>query len=332
MNHLCPSLLVMTCLVLHAGAYDPMYSDEEVKEIIAAYKDARPSVAATRRSADALPLALRLTTVRLPAFKLAGSSLDEALDQLRDLARKANERDGRFHFVPHPDAVPSKASLSLDLSDVTVGEALKYVMELGGCGFEVTQEQIVYGEAPAKPHWRRLMPACFDISEALASKWFPGTGIAKSGTAVPVSPAEAMLGKLGILLPAEASADFVSGINVLAVNLPPVASDCLQTLIEESESELLVLRTGAGELKPPQGMKLMSLPLHGKEPDVFKTVLVRKNGVIQPFCISTSVALRFIGVSFPKGSAAWLDRKARTLHVINTEVNMKTIRSLMASE
>jgi hypothetical protein len=268
--------------------------------------------------------------VRLPTFKLDSSPVSSALDQLCDQAFKADERNGRFQVVPRPNSALGTGLVSIDLKDVTVSEALKYVMELSGCSFEVRNDQIYYDVAHDRTDWRSLRPACFIISETLAAKWFPGAHTTKASEAPPVCPAESILSKMGILFPPDATADFVPGINALAVTLPAVGSDCLETLIEESESELLIVRIGAGESKLPEGMKLVSLPVRDGELEVFKTVLVRNDDVLQPFCGSTALTLRFLGASFSKGSAAWLERKTQTLQVINTEPNLKTIQTLLA--
>ena len=88
----------------------------------------------------------RMNRIILPTVQFNGASVEEALEFLRIHSRDYDPepdpaRKG-FNMIIKPGTAPSTAQISLDLKDVPLIEALKYVTELGQMKFRITRRGI----------------------------------------------------------------------------------------------------------------------------------------------------------------------------------------------
>jgi hypothetical protein len=324
------SLLCWTTWLLSQGSshgLDPFWPPVVVEEGVRQYLERKPIT--TERPRQGWPLALRLEMVKLPQFAFNDVTIADAVASLKQKAREADPKNGGFDFLLNVDELSSNR-ITISLQNVSVLEALREIVRLGGSGFDVLHQQIVIGGGDdGRNLWRKVAPANFVISESLAHEWFPEAKANWRGDSDTLVAAEATLGKLGIVFHADAQADFVPSMNCLAVIHCTPGMDCLRVLIEESEHRLR-LQQLRKEASLPKGWALKSLSISKDEPGLFKRVLFSEKGILHPRSVTTNDALRFYGILFGKDAVAWYDRGNRRLHVFQTEERLQAVERLLS--
>lgn len=90
----------------------------------------------------------KMKTIRFPTVTFAGASIDEAVEFLRMKSRDLDEserdpaRKG-VNIILKAGETPSTAAITLDLKDVPMEEALRYVTELAGMKFKVEPHAVL---------------------------------------------------------------------------------------------------------------------------------------------------------------------------------------------
>lgn len=126
----------------------------------------------------------KMAKLILPTVQFNGSSIEDAIEFLRIKSRDVDhmERDPSkkgVNLIMKPGAAPSTATISLDLKDVPLSEALRYVTELGGMKYKVEPFAVVVvpiSDVSTEIYTRTFkVPAHFmemmQASEGGASKW-----------------------------------------------------------------------------------------------------------------------------------------------------------------
>jgi hypothetical protein len=90
----------------------------------------------------------KMSKLIFPSVQFNGASIEEALEFLRIKSREVDyvERDPAkkgVNLIIKPGYAPSTATISLDLKDVPMSEALRYVTELGGMKYKVEPFAVV---------------------------------------------------------------------------------------------------------------------------------------------------------------------------------------------
>jgi tetratricopeptide (TPR) repeat protein len=90
----------------------------------------------------------KLKAIRLPSVKFQGASVEEAIEFLRMKGRDLDETERDLtrkgvNIVLKPNDTPSTATITLDLRDVPMEEALRYVTELAGMKYKVENNAVV---------------------------------------------------------------------------------------------------------------------------------------------------------------------------------------------
>lgn len=90
----------------------------------------------------------KMKTIRFPTVTFAGASIEEAVEFLRMKSRDLDEseRDPNrkgVNIILKAGETPSTAAITLDLKDVPMEEALRYVTELAGMKFKVEPHAVL---------------------------------------------------------------------------------------------------------------------------------------------------------------------------------------------
>lgn len=323
------TLLLLGFLSQEAQAFDPFYTEQQVKEMVEAYK--KREALTMPRQTHGIPFALAVEQVRLQTVHFNGMTLAGAVRVLKEDLIAADPTCSDVRWLLDLDAANTTATITLDLKDVSFLEALRYVTELGGAGFSIHKRQIVVGiDQTYRGQWTAAYTKNFLLSDALADRWFPGKRTSLS--TAPLVSAEKLLNELGVPFGEGAQADFVPSMNALCVENCQVALWCLEALIEEANAEQAICAALANSRLVPDGMVLSSFDVSDFEHPLLKRVLWRKDGLIHPDSVTTQAALLAKGVVFPAGSTAWLDSRKKILHVINSSENSAAIKALINDE
>ncbi|MFN0080649.1 MAG: hypothetical protein ACKVY0_29625 [Prosthecobacter sp.] len=162
------TLVVTLSLALHAQEQDKPIPAEPL-----AVQDAR---AAIKRKMDA---------IHLPELRLHNATLKQAIELLSTRSReldKTNAPAGHkgVNIRLHPEAEPDKASISLDLINVPLYEALRYVTELAQMKFKVEADAVL------------VIPLWVDASEKFTRTFKVPTDFLSSNmdSGAPAAPAD----------------------------------------------------------------------------------------------------------------------------------------------
>lgn len=309
-------------------ACDPFWTEAQIKKMVDDYKH-RAALAKPRQTMG-IPATLALQQIKLKQFKLSGVALPEALRQLHEQITANDQSLSDVSWLIDLPAATSSAVITLDLKDVSAPEALLFVTEIGGVGFEVTDRRIVIGgSSDFRSQWTTPRTRSFPLSDALAAKWFP---LKQRGpTSAHLVIAEKKLDFLGVPFGEGARADFVPSMNAICVTNCEVALWCLAELIEESEAELVLSAMKSHARDVPNGMTLYEMDTAKSEAEWIKQTLKVKDGLIDPSTKSTTNLLKAQGIIFPAGSAAWLDRSSKRLHLVTRPEIAEQVRALLAN-
>ncbi|GEP41925.1 hypothetical protein [Brevifollis gellanilyticus] len=114
----------------------------------------------------------RLSRLVVPQVQFSGASLREAVEflniEFNQLERALDPGTPRLSFVLTNTAAANPAQITLDLQDVPMMEALRYITELGGVTFRLTESGVVI-----EPHHARteqMSGRIFKVTSALVEK------------------------------------------------------------------------------------------------------------------------------------------------------------------
>jgi len=90
----------------------------------------------------------KMKQIRLPSVKLQGASVEEAIEFLRRNGRDLDQVESNparkgINIILKSGETPSNAKITLDLKDVPMEEALRYVTELAGMKYKVENNAVV---------------------------------------------------------------------------------------------------------------------------------------------------------------------------------------------
>ncbi|WP_265592819.1 hypothetical protein [Verrucomicrobium sp. BvORR034] len=87
-------------------------------------------------------LTMKLEQIILPKVHFAGASLEAAMGELDRMATESDPAKKGVRMVVQSATVPSTAQISLDLTDVPLSEALRYVTELAGFKYVIKTDHV----------------------------------------------------------------------------------------------------------------------------------------------------------------------------------------------
>lgn len=194
----------------------------------------------------------KMQRIIFPQVQFAGASVEEAVEFLRIKSRDYDtmERDPAkkgVNLIIKPGVAPSTAQISLDLKDVPMSEALKYITELGQMKYKIEAYAVVV--VPLSESNTELYTRSFRVPPDFLSSVNPGGGGGGAATpADPFAPAPAgggattlqtragakdVLIAQGIAFPEGASASFVPATSQLIVRNTQQALDQVELLVED---------------------------------------------------------------------------------------------------
>jgi general secretion pathway protein D len=175
----------------------------------------------------------KMNRIILPKVELRGATIEQAIDYLRVKMREADtsgDASKGFSILLRTGNAPSNASISLDLKDVPMSEALRYVTELAQMRYKVEAHAVVVTpitENASEMYTRtyRVPPdflvsggADFDAAAAPADPFAAGGETPKSGAGlVARKTAKQILESQGITFPEGASASYNPATSQLVV-------------------------------------------------------------------------------------------------------------------
>ncbi|TLD71571.1 type II and III secretion system protein [Phragmitibacter flavus] len=190
----------------------------------------------------------KMRNIIFPNVNFSGASIDEAIEFLRIKSRDfdTEERDPTkkgVNLILRQGAAPSTATISLDLKEVPMDEALRYITELANMKYKVEKFAVVVvplSEVGDEQYTRTfLVPPDFlnssaggdPAAAAPADPFAPaggggGAAIAGRGTALDVLTAS------GIQFPEGASANFVSSTSQLIVRNTQPNLDAIEAFVD----------------------------------------------------------------------------------------------------
>jgi general secretion pathway protein D len=194
----------------------------------------------------------KMQKIIFPQVQFQGASVEEAVEFLRIKSRDYDvfERDPTkkgVNLIIKPGVAPSTAQISLDLKDVPMSEALKYITELGQMKYKIEAYAVVV--VPLSEVSTEMYSRTFKVPPNFLTSAGGGGGgaAAPAAPADPFAPAAAttatplsarptaidVLKNNGISFPEGASASFVPGTSQLIVRNTSVALDQVEALVDE---------------------------------------------------------------------------------------------------
>lgn len=195
----------------------------------------------------------KMSKIIFPQVQFQGASVEEAVEFLRIKSRDYDvfERDPSkkgVNLIIKPGVAPSTAQISLDLKDVPMAEALKYITELGQMKYKIEAFAVVV--VPLSESNTEMYSRTFKVPPNFLTS-AGGAGGAAAAPAAPVDPfapagattgatgiqarptAIDVLKNNGIQFPEGASASFVPGTSQLIVRNTQQALDQVEALVDE---------------------------------------------------------------------------------------------------
>ena len=200
----------------------------------------------------------KMTRIIFPTVQFAGASVEEAVEFLRiksrdyDLVERDPAKKG-VNLIIKPGSAPSTAQISLDLKDVPMMEALRYITELGQMKFKVEPYAVVV--VPLSDVTNEMFTRTFKVPPDFLSSGGADAGAA--GAAPPSDPfapaagnagavsglrakATAMdiLKNQGIPFPEGSSAAFVPATSQLIVRNTTPSLDLIENYVDQLTSKV----------------------------------------------------------------------------------------------
>lgn len=172
----------------------------------------------------------KMSKVIFPRVQFQNASVEEAIEFLRIKSKDYDsvERDPAkkgVNLIIKPGAAPSTATISLDLKDVSMAEALRYVTELGGMKYKVEPFAVVV--LPISDVGTEMYTRTFKVPPTFLSDApvMPTSGIAARSTALDVLKAQ------GIPYPEGASATYIPATSQLIVRNTQASLDLIESYL-----------------------------------------------------------------------------------------------------
>ena len=196
----------------------------------------------------------KLKSTKIRELSLKGNSVNEALEAIRVATL---DRDGGApmpKIILQNHDVPSTAEVTLNLKDIPVEEALRYVTELAGMKYKVEGDRVIV--QPITENASEMVTRVYKVpANFLSLHAGPTTGASPPQ----IKTARKILEDDGVPFPEGASAVFNAGSNQLVVMNTAPNLDMIKryTLVEPSEVDI----EGLGIAFSPRGEKSGLLPL-----------------------------------------------------------------------
>ncbi|WP_240914704.1 Amuc_1098 family type IV pilus outer membrane protein [Roseimicrobium sp. ORNL1] len=193
----------------------------------------------------------KMSKIIFPTVQFAGASVEEAVEFLRIKSKDYDtiERDPAkrgVNLIIKPGTAPSTATISLDLKDVPMSEALRYITELGGMKYKVEPYAVVVvpiSDVGTEMYTRtfKVPPTFLSSSEAgaggaapaaPADPFAPAGGAPASGIGAKPTALE-ILKANGIPFPDGASATFIPATSQLIVRNTQPSLDLVESYVEQ---------------------------------------------------------------------------------------------------
>ena len=202
----------------------------------------------TASNVRSLAISQKLKAIRFPEVHFTSATIDEAVEYLRvksrDLDSDSDPRHRGVNVILKAGDAPSKAHITLDLKDVPMEEALRYVTELAGMKFKVepfavivvpiteSTTEMVTHVYKVPPDFLSSMPAGESAAAAPADPFAAKTGAKQSGSKLPARRmVKDILVENGIPFPDGASAVFNPETGQLVIRNTAANIDMTQSLI-----------------------------------------------------------------------------------------------------
>jgi len=198
----------------------------------------------------------KMKTIRFPTVTFAGASIDEAVEFLRMKSRDLDEserdpaRKG-VNIILKAGETPSTAAITLDLKDVPMEEALRYVTELAGMKYKIEPHAVLVvpvTESTTEQYTRVYkVPPDFQTLDgsgggasapaAPADPFAPAGGAAPTSTLAVRKGAKDILMGQGIPFPDGASAVFNPVTSQLIVKNTAPNLDLVETFVDSLKNK-----------------------------------------------------------------------------------------------
>jgi general secretion pathway protein D len=197
-------------------------------------------------------LSQKMKTIIIPSLQLSGSTVEEAIEFLRIKSRELDDAETDpskkgVNIIVKPGEAPVAASISLDLKDVPLEEALRYVVELAGMKVKVEPYAVMVvptTENITEQYTRiyRVPPDFLSIGGSAdsgpAAGAAPADPFAPAGGAAPASGltarknAKQILMDQGIIFPEGSSAVFSAATSQLIVKNTSPNLDLVEAFVD----------------------------------------------------------------------------------------------------
>ncbi len=193
-------------------------------------------------------LSTKMKQIIFPKVIFSGASVDEAIEYLRVKSRDLDTTEPDptkrgVNIILKAGDTPSNASITLDLKDVPMEEALRYVTELAGMKYKVESNAILvvpvgesttelYTKAYSVPSDFLIVGAASEASAGAAPADFFAAGSTATPQPAPRMTAKDLLLTQGIPFPEGASAVFNPITNQLIVKSSQPNLDMIETLVQ----------------------------------------------------------------------------------------------------
>lgn len=191
----------------------------------------------------------KMSKIIFPTVQFAGASVEEAVEFLRIKSKDYDnfERDPAkkgVNLIIKPGSAPSTATISLDLKDVPMSEALRYITELGGMKYKVEPFAVVV--VPISDVGTEMYTRTFKVPPTFLSSGEAGGGAAPAPAPDPFAPAGGapasgiaakasaldILKAQGIPFPEGASATFIPATSQLIVRNTQPSLDLVESYVD----------------------------------------------------------------------------------------------------
>jgi general secretion pathway protein D len=231
--------------------YEPIYN----KDVAASAQESQPAITAkTNFSIDQ-----KLASIFIPAINFNGASIEDATSFISSESKRLDPEHKGVNFIIQPEASTSAKPITLTLSNVPLGEALRYVCQLAGVKDKV--EDYAISIVPFNANTDDLISHTFNVqpsfvappSENAAQN--PAQGNPNARPIVPnIAPVQnegggdtvqAALEAKGVKFPPGASAVYTATTGQLTVVDTADQMDLLEELVNAGQAPTLMIRIAA---------------------------------------------------------------------------------------
>jgi hypothetical protein len=210
-------------------------------------KGTEPEPTSTVRQNPGAKLTEKLNRIILPVLHFKEATIEEALEYLRTQSRALDKSPGPsdtkgVNFILRQEKNPEKTSITLDLKDVPLSEALRYVTELSQRVYKVESEGVIVAGMHAylgEMHTRTFKVPPDFLSIGIPDPDAPADPFAApqpapdpSNTKIPWQSARQILESAGITFPEGASALFNPTTSQLTVTNNQPNLDLVESFVD----------------------------------------------------------------------------------------------------